>query len=197
MNRHLLILLLVLLLWLGCWVAHAAPGAHGPNGEHLDEPVSSAPMSARPTIEAATESFELVGTLFDDELSVLVDRYTSNEPVTAGTLQVDLGNIRAAATLHADMGDFSFTDPALLEALRAPGEHPLVFTLVTGDGSNRIEGRLTVAAHDDHEDGHDDDHRHASWTGVALSAIAVAAAVALALLAWLRWRGRRAASMKR
>lgn len=145
-------LFLTLLLSLAC-AAHAAPGAHGPNGEHLDEPgASAATANAQPTIEANTEMFELVGTLAADELSVLVDRYATNEPVLNGTLEVEFNGIKAQGKLHADFGDYSFTDEKLLKALRQPGSHALVFTLVAGNDADLIEGHLNVAA-DEHTQG--------------------------------------------
>lgn len=126
--------------------AHAAPGAHGPNGEHLDAPGATASgATTRPVIEANTESFELVGTLQDSEFSVLVDRYVTNEPVTTGTLEVELGALKAQGKLNADIGSFSFTEPKLLAALRQPGHHALVFTLLTGNDTDLIEGKLHVA----------------------------------------------------
>lgn len=162
--------------------AHAGPGAHGPNGEHLDAPAAAvAGAASLPMIEANTESFELVGTLHDDEFSVLVDRYETNAPVTTGTLEVELGAIKAKATLHADIGDFSFTDPKLLAALRQPGDHALVFTLVTGSDSDLIEGALRMPK---------DADAHGHWH--ASTATKTGAAMLVALVAGLAaWRARR------
>ena len=64
--------------------AAASPGAHGPNGEHLDGPAAALAGGAAPRIETFTEAFELVGRLSGGELSVLVDRYETNEPVLNG-----------------------------------------------------------------------------------------------------------------
>lgn len=178
--------LMTALLFCATLAVQAAPGAHGPGGEHLDAPATHAAATTRPMIEANTESFELVGTLHEDELSVLVDRYDTNVPVTTGTLEVELGTIKAQSTLHHDVGDFSFTDPKLLAALRQPGDHALVFTLVTGNDTDLIEGRLTVAADTDPHD-----HWHpgrAAW----IAAGALAAALLLAI-AW-RVRARRSIS---
>jgi len=169
-------LFLTLLLSLAC-AAHAAPGAHGPNGEHLDAPTSTgAAANAQPGIEANTEAFELVGTLAADELSVMIDRYATNEPVLNGTLEVEFNGIQAQGKLHADFGDYAFTDEKLLKALRQPGNHALVFTLVAGDESDLIEGTLNVAA---------DAHTHglgafwqARWPWVVLLAAVVLVAAA-------------------
>ncbi|SOZ38778.1 hypothetical protein [Cupriavidus neocaledonicus] len=170
-----LFLTLFLSLALAGPAAHAGPGAHGPNGEHLDAPsASGAAAHAQPTIEAQTEAFELVGTLATDEFSVMVDRYVTNEPVLDGTLELEFNGIKARGKLHADAGDYAFTDDKLLQALRRPGQHALVFTLVTGNESDLIEGTLNVAA-DEHDRGLA--WWQARWPWLVLLAAVVAAAV--------------------
>lgn len=175
------------LLLCAALTVHAAPGAHGPSGEHLDAPASDAGRAAtRPTIEANTEGFELVGTLHDDELSVLVDRYDTNAPVTTGTLEAELGAIKAQSTLHQDIGDFSFTDAKLLAALRQPGDHALVFTLITGNDADLIEGKLTIPS-----GAQGQGHWHlprAAWIGAGV--------LASMLLAVITWRIRRRRSLR-
>lgn len=154
----------------------AAPGAHGPNGEHLDAPASAAiGTHAVPRIDTFTESFELVGHLHEEELSILIDRYETNEPVFNGTLEVDYNGLTAQAAFHADHGDYAIDNKELLQALAKPGEHPLVFTLTVGDESDLLEGVLNVAA-----DNHEQDHSHAvslkTWVmgGIVLFLLLVA-----------------------
>lgn len=173
-----------------CWLAlmapaFAAPGAHGPNGEHLDGPAAVANTGSVPRIEAFTELFELVGHLSGGELSVMVDRYDSNEPVLNGKLEVQYKGVKAPAKFHADLGDYAIDDPKLLQALSAPGKHQLIFTFVAGGESDLIEGTLEVqpaAAHD-----HAEVPRWAYWTGAG----------ALLLLAGILFARRRVTSMKR
>jgi hypothetical protein len=151
---------------LGMSAAFAAPGAHGPNGEHLDAPGGGqAQGTAGPRVETSTESFELVGQVQGGELSVLVDRYESNEPVLNGKLEVEVNGLKAQAKFHADHGDYSIDDAQFLKALAVPGNHALVFTLTAGKESDRLEGTLEVKAADDLH-GHADDHAHAltRWT---------------------------------
>lgn len=162
--------------------AAAAPGAHGPGGEHLDTPVHAVGAWSNPRLEASTDLFELVASLDGGELSILIDRFETNEPVLGASVEVDAGGLKAQATFHADLGDYAVDDPALLKALTAPGEHALVFTVVAGDESDLLDGTLTVAApaHDE-----DSDHLHvpvAAWSATGLLAIVAAGA-------WL-WRRR-------
>ncbi|WP_434034392.1 hypothetical protein [Cupriavidus sp. a3] len=177
---------LTLLLSCAC-MAHAGPGAHGPNGEHLDAPASAgAAVNAQPIIEAHTETFELVGTLAADELSVMVDRYATNEPVLNGNLEVEFNGIRAQGKLHADFGDYSFTDEKLLRALHRPGNHALVFTLIAGNESDLIEGSLKVVA-----DGHDAGFGafwKARWPWIIPVALVLAAAAGFV---WRRHAGKK------
>lgn len=171
-------------------VAFASPGAHGPNGEHLDEP--GAPGShvhsgAGPRIETFTESFELVGHLQDGELSVLIDRYDTNEPVLNGKLEVEFNGIKAPAKFHADHGDYTLDDARLLEALAKPGKHSLVFTLDAGEESDLLEGTLEVsAANAEHGHAHDAPHAFGNLKTWAVGGSLLAAGLVAIVIAMLR-----------
>ncbi|MEH6435226.1 hypothetical protein [Massilia sp. DD77] len=156
--------------------AFASPGAHGPNGEHLDgQSTTSGAASAVPRIETFTEAFELLGHLSGGELSILIDRYETNEPVLNGALEVQYKDLKAKATFHADLGDYAIDDPAFLAAISKPGTHALLFTLIAGDESDLLEGTLTVTqAADDHGHGHPLGRR---WLAAGAAAAVVGAAV--------------------
>jgi hypothetical protein len=188
---------LTALLLIATTVAHAAPGAHGPNGEHLDAPTAVGSTSVLPRVEAKSEAFELVATLYAGELSVLIDRFESNEPVLNAVLEVESGGVRSKATFHADQGDYAVDDPKLLAVLRAPGEHALVFTLAAGQDNDLLDATLVTsvaasgAAKDDHGHAHGDDahgHGHeierAAWTGAGIAVLGLIGGIA-----W--WRQRR------
>lgn len=133
-------------LFLFCLSALAAPGAHGPGGEHLDSGHSPAGSGqGAPRIEASSEAFELVARLHGDALSILVDRYETNEPVLGARVEATLGELKATAKFRADHGDYAVDDPAFLKVLAAPGEHALVFTIVAGQDSDLLDGTLVVA----------------------------------------------------
>ncbi|QBE62360.1 hypothetical protein [Pseudoduganella lutea] len=155
--------------------AHAAPGAHGPNGEHLDGPAAATASGSVPRVETFTELFELVGQLSGGELSVMIDRYETNEPVLGGTLEVEYKNLKARARFHADVGDYAIDDEKFLKALSVPGKHALLFTFTVGGESDLLEGTLDVPVAAAHEHGHEQDRRW-WWLG-ALPVIAIPAAL--------------------
>lgn len=179
----------------------AAPGAHGPNGEHLDAPTTMRAASTLPRVEAKSEAFELVAELRASELAIVVDRYESNEPVLGAKLEVESGSLKAVAAFRAEQGDYAVTDAALLKALAAPGEHGLVFTLVAGQDSDLLDGTLLNAASrvvaaaakddhghahgtDDHGHGHDHELERAAWIGAGVAALGLIGGIS-----W--WRQRR------
>ena len=170
--------------------AIAGPGAHGPNGEHLDAPTTTRAASALPRVEAQTEAFELVAELRATELAILVDRFESNEPVLGAKLDVESGALKAVAAFRSDQGDYAVTDAAMLKTLAAPGEHGLVFTLVAGKDSDLLDGTLVSAAErvlagtakNDQE--HDHELERAAWIGAGVAALGLFGGIA-----W--WRQRR------
>ena len=99
------------------WLSLAAPThlawAHGPDGDH-DHAAAPTKQSVAPSVtapatppaaaEARSEAFELVASLDGGELSVLIDRFDTNEPVLGAVVQVSLRGIQADATFHADHG---------------------------------------------------------------------------------------------
>lgn len=138
-------ILTILLCWLALTApAFASPGAHGPNGEHLDSASAVTSAGTVPRLETFTEAFELVGQLAGGELSVMIDRYETNEPVLNGKLEVQYKNLKALAKFHADIGDYAIDDAQFLQALAAPGKHQLLFTFVAGDESDLLEATLVV-----------------------------------------------------
>jgi hypothetical protein len=178
--------LLIGLLAMFCMLpATAGPGAHGPGGEHLDTaPVLSAGASV-PRVEAKSETFELVARIESGALSILVDRYETNEPVLGAAVEVESGSLKAKAPFRREQGDYVVVDAALMKLLATPGSHPLVFTVSAGSDSDLLEGAMPVAA--------------AASARTAMSNEAIAAWIAGALVAvgaaalFIRSRGSRGA----
>jgi hypothetical protein len=170
--------------------APAAPGAHGPGGEHLDQKPTASAGASRPRLEAKSELFELVARLESGQLVVFVDRFDTNEPVLGAKLEVETGPHKAAAAFRAESGDYAVSDAALLGALAAPGEHALVFTLSAGADADLLDGTLSVAQPSTAA-AHGTAHEHATewtvWIGAGMLALVLVGVV----VAWRRLRDKR------
>lgn len=167
--------------------AVAAPGAHGPNGEHLDAPPTAGATALRPRVTAQSDVFELVAELHEGELSIMIDRFDTNEPLMGAKVEVESAGIKARATFHDDLGDYALDDEKLLALLKKPGEHALVFTIVAGNASDLLDGVLVNTA-DTAAYGHHQDHAH-TWM-VAFIAPALLLGVVGTFLLWRRVRSR-------
>lgn len=164
----------------------AAPGAHGPNGEHLDAPSPTAgTASSVPRFEAQSEDFELVGRLQGGELSMFINRFATNEPVVEAKVEVELGDLKAVAPFHADQGDYAVADEAFLKAVSQAGDHSLVITVVAGSAADLLEGTLQVQAAAD-------DHGHEHGEGVWRAVLVGVGFVLVGAIGW--WLGRRRAA---
>ena len=126
--------------------AFPGPGAHGPGGEHLDAPppVLSAGHTV-PRAEAKSELFELVARVEGGALSVLIDRYETNEPVLDAVVEVESGSVKAKALFRREQGDYAVADAPLLKLLATQGSHPLVFTVTEGTDADLLEGTMQSA----------------------------------------------------
>lgn len=190
MNRSLSRVSAIFALFISTLVgtaALAAPGAHGPNGEHLDGPAQTAVAgSSMPRFEMKSETFELVGVLRTDELSMLINRFETSEPVLDAKVEVESGDMKVVAKFHADFGDYSVDDAAFLTAMKAPGEHALIVTVLADAESDLLDGILRVAdAQVGTETGaHDHAHEEGRFFGLPLGAWIVIVLVMLAGLGW-------------
>jgi len=198
LRRRLRALVAACALTAGHGLCLASPGAHGPNGEHLDQaPDATAGTATHPRFEARTETFELVGTLAGGELSLLIDRFETNDPVLGANVEVESGGLKAPARFHADHGDYAVDDAAMLKLLATAGTHALVITVLAGQETDLLDAKLVIGA----DAGEDQGHAHGGSAGLAAHAhdmsptgqwIAGAVLLALIVLAafLLRRRGR-------
>lgn len=160
--------------------APAGPGAHGPNGEHLDAAPGAVVADTAPRLEAASELYELVARLDGGRLHVFVDAYATNEPVLGASVEVEAGELKAKGRFDAATGDYVFDDPKLVAALAEPVKHALVFTVMAGDDADLLEGQLMPAA-----DAHDHAHGGLGRWWYAIGGVVVLVGAAFA------WRLRR------
>jgi hypothetical protein len=112
--------------------------AHG-GEEHGDGAKPAAVASAAPRAEAQTEQFELLATPANGQLTIYLDRYATNEPVTGAKVEVESGSWKASAQAAAD-GSYRVQAPQFAK----PGQYPLLFTVQAGNESDLIETTLVV-----------------------------------------------------
>jgi membrane fusion protein, heavy metal efflux system len=152
----------------------------GPGHDHGAEAAGSAEAApAAPRFEAANDAYEVVGRVEGDELRLWLDRWATNEPVTAAGLTVTIGQRQVDAKAEAD-GTY------LVELPEADteGTYP-VLVAVSGDETPTIlAGQLVIS----------DEHAHAAEGGLMLNIGLWAGGGALLLLAggglWLVRRRR-------
>ena len=123
---------LMLLVWPAIALADAGHD-HG-----AAPPAVSANLA--PRIEAQSESFELLAVLGNGKLTLYLDRFATNEPVSNARIEIESGAFKAVAQPGADG---VYTVPG--EAFASPGEYPLVFTIQAADGSDLLNGTLVIA----------------------------------------------------
>lgn len=176
---------LILCAGLNSLAAFAAPGAHGPNGEHLDNRITSS-GAQKPKFETFTESFELVGELTEHELAIYLHDYRSNVPVANASIEIEVGEQTAEAVYEVADNHYSVTQESFLHAIEAPGEYPVILTIITDDTADLMEATFVVPEftsedeehghahetsgeeHDDHD--HDVDHHdHFPWWAIPLA----------------------------
>lgn len=136
-------------------------------------PAPAAPASApEPRLEVTSPDFELLAVLKDGVLTLYLDRYASNEPVSGATIELESGKNKALAK-PAGEGTYTLPAPWLVE----PGRHEMSFTVEAGDTVDLLAGVFAVGD-GSHEGG------RAPWKTVA--PWVAAAIVFLALLGLLR-----------
>ncbi|UUE95118.1 hypothetical protein [Comamonas thiooxydans] len=167
-------------------IALASPGAHGPNGEHLDAAPKAGATSSTPRLEAKSENYEIVGRLQGGELSMFINRFASNEPVDQAKVEVELGPLKAPAPYHSDQGDYAVADEKFLSELGKKGSHALVITILDGQDSDLLDGTLEVGATQATAEAA---HAHGEDNALLFGALAIAALAAVGGLGWLVGRG--------
>lgn len=142
--------------------------AHG-DEDHGAAPVAIA-VGGAPRIAVYSDLFELVGIVENGAMTLYLDRYVDNAPVTDANIEVETGSEKLIATANPDG-----TYRVVAKAFAKPTEIPVTFTITAGSDSDLLAGDLVVA------DAHADDSHNAvspfanKWLigGLTLSAILV------------------------
>lgn len=166
-------------------VAISAAVFAGEGHDHGEAKTPTGAVAASPRFQGHSDLFEVAGILKGDELSITIDRYTTNEPVLNATVEVESGALKKMAAFRPERGDYSL--PA--ESFRKPGTYPIALTIVSGKDTDLLVGDLVVP---DSEAGHD--HVAESTAGLmkwSKPAAATALSLAVLVIAASLWRRRR------
>ena len=143
--------------------AVASPGAHGPNGEHLDTRTKVA-ASTNPKFESFTETFELAGELLENQLVIYLHDFKTNTPIANASIDLELGEMTASAEFSAQQQAYIVTKQALLTQLKQAGLHEIVMTILTEENGDllvaNLENHQAVETTNTHENAEHDDHHH-------------------------------------
>jgi hypothetical protein len=147
-------------------VLNAAPGAHGPDGEHLTT-ATSQQLSLLPRFEAFSDIFELVGELQPDALVLHLHDYQSNSPIINAQIQLETANLSSTADYIADKNHYLIDDPVVLESLQQHGRHEIILTIVSADNADLLTASLNLSATTAYDDA-DHHHGHFPWWSLPL-----------------------------
>jgi hypothetical protein len=175
--------LLALALLLLSLSAQSSPGAHGPNGEHLDMEQSNQPIQ-RPKFETFTESFELLGEVFSNELILYLHDFETNTPTQSASIDLEVGALTASASFDEAQNRYIVNDVNFISALNVSGEHEVLATILTVDNGDLLVGNFVMpevnAQSDNAEHSHNEsqeqgeEHHHFPWWALGLSIVVFA-----------------------
>ena len=117
-------------------------GGDGSDGHTHAAQVSvvAAPISmASPRITTETDQFELVSVLEGKVLTLYLDQFGTNTPVTNAQIEVESGAWKAVAT---EVSPAVYAVP--VDLLTQPGKHPLAITVQAGDVADLMNATLEV-----------------------------------------------------
>lgn len=105
---------------------------HGPQAPPL-------PVSVKPRISAHSDAYEVVAIANGGRLTIFLDRYADNTPVTDARIEILAGS---ATVVGEPQGDSTYR--AAVPAIEAPGKHALIFNIQHKDGDDLLEGTLEI-----------------------------------------------------
>lgn len=147
---------------------------------HDDGPKAAPSAAGAPRLAVHSDLFELVAVAEHGAMTLYLDRYASNEPVTNAKIEVESGKERGMATPNPD-GSYTFA----AKMLATPKSGSFTFTVIAGKDSDLLAGDLVVS---DAEA----EHAHGSWFSRAklLWGAGIAALISAGLAAALVLRRR-------
>src|SRR5229473_5344045 len=134
-HRGVLVLALSLVLGLCLGAAQRTAAAHGDDAAAPTSPG----VSLSPRLVARSADFELVGVARGRTLSLYLDRFADNQPVTGAKLDVEADGQTMSATAEPG-GTYTLTANWVAQA----GHHAVIVTIVSDQGSDLLAGTLDI-----------------------------------------------------
>ena len=90
-------------------------------------------------VEAQSDLFEIVGVVENGAMTLFVDRFATNDPVTDAKIDLEVGSVKGSARASPD-GTYSFKHAALAHT----GQYPVTFAVTAGVDSDLLAGELVL-----------------------------------------------------
>lgn len=100
---------------------------------HADEPPPAPVQASAPRAESATPDFEVVSVLENGRLTLYVNDFATNTPITKAQVEVEMGGTSSQSKENAP-GIYSLALPAL----STPGKHALTVSVTEGERSDLL-----------------------------------------------------------
>lgn len=154
--------MMAILLWLSAALFSAGAIA-GPGHDHGDAPAEAA-GTATPRFYAVSDLFELVGLVDGQRVTVYLDRFADNSPVSDARVDLEIGGIKVA--LQA--GAAGVLEGALERAF-SDGVFPVMANVTTGRDVDLLAGELDLHAKAPDAAAHA--HGWQEYAGIAAAAV--------------------------
>src|SRR5712691_5190007 len=135
--EHLRVLLVALSLVVGLGLG-AAPRTAAGHGDDAAAPPSPG-VRLSPRLVARSGDFELVGAARGRTLSIYLDRFADNQPVTGAKLDVEADGQTMSARAEPN-GTYTLTANWVAQT----GRHAVIVTIVSDQGSDLLAGTLDI-----------------------------------------------------
>ncbi len=170
LTSRLLALLLAALLLPAAWA--------GPGHDHgYDHGAAAAAPPALPRFEAQSDLFELVGIVDGSNVTLYLDRYADNAPITDAAIEIELlgggDPLKLAAAPQPD-GTYKVAH----ERLAQPGEYALQVNISAGQEVDILAANLTIKAAEDGVHGHPQGFGVAPWLALGAALLIVVVFIA-------------------
>ncbi len=146
------------------------PARAGEGHDHGDA-APAATGAGSPRVASHSDLFELVGIVDKGEMTLYLDRHSTNEPVIGAKIEVEAGAAKGAASPQPD-GTYRFKHALLAQ----PGTLAVSFTVIVGKESDLLAGDLKI---EDPHGSHAHDEAARPWlrwlayAGTALALLAI------------------------